>query len=151
MLALDRPSGTLRRTAGALVVAVTFALLTACGGGGGSSAGGTSASSTPAGTSAGGGSSSSGQTVTATEADFSITLDNGDLSAGTYDITIVNNGRATHDLVVERDGNQVAASDTVGPGDSTTLTVDLTPGDYVFFCSIGNHRAMGMETDVHVG
>jgi uncharacterized cupredoxin-like copper-binding protein len=150
VLALDRPSGTLRRTAGALVVAVALALLTACGGGSSSSAGGTSASSTPVGTSAGGGSPSSGQTVTATEADFSITLERSDLAAGTYDITIVNKGHATHDLVVERSGSQVAASDTVAPGASTTLTVDLTPGDYVFFCSISNHRAMGMETDVHV-
>jgi plastocyanin len=146
VLVPDHRRGTLRRTAGVLVVAAALALLTACAG---SSSTGTTASSSAAGTSAGG-SSSSGQTVTATEADFSITLDRSDLAAGTYEITIVNNGHATHDLVVERDGGQVAASDTVAPGASTTLTVDLTPGDYVFFCSIGNHRAMGMETDVHV-
>lgn len=146
MLALDHGRGTLRRTAGVLLVAAALALLTACGGG---SSTGTAASSSAAGASAGG-SSSSEQTVTATEADFSITLDRSDLAAGTYDITIVNNGHATHDLVVERDGSQVAASDTVAPGASTTLTVDLTPGDYVFFCSIGNHRAMGMELTVPV-
>jgi hypothetical protein len=126
VLALDHRRETLRRTAGALVAAAALALLTACGGG--SPTGGTAASSSAAGTSAGG-SSSSEQTVTATEADFSITLDRSDLAAGTYDITIVNKGHATHDLVVERDGSQVAASDTVAPGASTTLTVDLTPGD----------------------
>ena len=38
----------------------------------------------------------------------------------------------------------------IGPGDSTTLTVDLEPGQYVFYCSVGNHRGMGMEVTVTV-
>jgi plastocyanin len=28
--------------------------------------------------------------------------------------------------------------------------VTLESGDYVFYCSIGNHRSMGMETTVSV-
>lgn len=53
--------------------------------------------------------------------------------------------------MVERDGEDVAASDTIGPGESTTLTVTLDEGEYVFYCSIGNHRSMGMEVTVQVG
>jgi uncharacterized cupredoxin-like copper-binding protein len=52
--------------------------------------------------------------------------------------------------VVERDGEGVAASDAIGPGESTTLAVTLDPGQYVFYCSIGNHRTMGMEITVEV-
>jgi plastocyanin len=88
--------------------------------------------------------------ITATEADFSITLDEDSVAAGDYDVQVVNEGGATHDLVVERDGEDVAASDPIGPGESTTLTVTLEPGEYVFYCSIGNHRAMGMEMTVEV-
>jgi plastocyanin len=131
---------TARRLArGAAALAICAAFLTACGGN--DSSGSQAAKS---------GSSSGGLTITATEADFSITLDEDKLSAGTYDIDVVNKGHATHDLVVEKDGKNIGQSDTVGPGKSTTLTVTLQAGDYVFYCSIGNHRSMGMETTVSV-
>jgi uncharacterized cupredoxin-like copper-binding protein len=43
-----------------------------------------------------------------------------------------------------------ATSDKIGPGESTTLMVDLDAGEYVFYCSIDGHRAMGMEKTVTV-
>ena len=63
---------------------------------------------------------------------------------------MVNNGSATHDLAVEEDGTIKATSDKLAPGESTTLTVDLDAGEYVFYCSIDSHRAMGMEITVQV-
>jgi plastocyanin len=30
------------------------------------------------------------------------------------------------------------------------VSVALAPGEYVFYCSVGNHRAMGMELTVQV-
>ena len=132
---------TARRLArGAAALAICAAFLTACGG--------SDSADTQASTKSG--SSSGGQALTATEADFSITLDKDKLTAGTYDIDVVNKGHATHDLVVAKDGKNIGQSDTVGPGKSTTLNVTLESGDYVFYCSIGNHRAMGMETTVSV-
>ncbi|UOY01719.1 cupredoxin domain-containing protein [Blastococcus sp. PRF04-17] len=90
------------------------------------------------------------RTITATEADFRISLDRPDLSAGEYEVVVVNAGGMTHDLVVERDGEQVAASAGIAPGDSATFTVTLEPGTYVFYCGVGNHREMGMEISVEV-
>ncbi|MGY1669354.1 cupredoxin domain-containing protein [Geodermatophilus sp. SYSU D00710] len=90
------------------------------------------------------------RTVTATEGEMYIDLSESSFTPGEYTIEVVNEGNATHDLVVERDGQDVAASDTIGPGESTTLTVTLEAGEYVFYCSIGNHRAMGMLTNVTV-
>jgi uncharacterized cupredoxin-like copper-binding protein len=52
--------------------------------------------------------------------------------------------------VVQRDGADVASSDTIAPGQSTTVSVALAPGEYVFYCSIGNHREMGMSLTVTV-
>ena len=143
----------LARGAAALTICVAF--LTACGNDStGAQAGGTSAGTstrTTASTSAPPGSSTKdAQSITATEADFSITLDADTFAPGTYQVQVVNHGHATHNLVVERNGNDVEKSKAVGPGESTTLTVTLESGTYVFYCSIGNHRQMGMETTVSV-
>ena len=89
-------------------------------------------------------------TITAVEDDFSISLDTEELTAGTYEIEVVNEGSASHDLVVERDGEDIAATEILSPGDSATLTVDLAAGEYVFYCSVANHRGMGMELTVDV-
>ncbi|MFP5369231.1 MAG: cupredoxin domain-containing protein [Actinomycetes bacterium] len=90
------------------------------------------------------------RTVTATEGEMYIELSTEDLSAGSYTFEVVNEGSATHDFVVERDGEDVAATETIDPGGTSTLTVDLAPGEYVFYCSVGNHRAQGMEVTVTV-
>ncbi len=79
-----------------------------------------------------------------------IELSEDSFSAGSYTIEVVNEGNATHDLVVERDGADVAATENIAPGQSATLTVTLEAGEYVFYCSVGNHRAMGMEVQVTV-
>jgi uncharacterized cupredoxin-like copper-binding protein len=87
----------------------------------------------------------------ATEVDFAIELPQTELAAGSYTIEVVNEGDATHDLVIEdAGGNEVAASEVIAPGQSGTVEVSLQPGEYVFYCSIGNHREMGMEVAVTV-
>jgi uncharacterized cupredoxin-like copper-binding protein len=42
------------------------------------------------------------------------------------------------------------ATDGIDPGGSTTLAVTLETGEYVIYCSIANHRAMGMEITIEV-
>jgi uncharacterized cupredoxin-like copper-binding protein len=51
---------------------------------------------------------------------------------------------------VERDGTVTTATDGIDPGGSTTLAVTLETGEYVIYCSIANHRAMGMEITIEV-
>ncbi|MGY1815048.1 cupredoxin domain-containing protein [Blastococcus sp. SYSU D00820] len=152
------------RRAAAGVLALGIGLLSACSGEaddptvaapGSAADGGSASSSAPAAGSDAATSPSTGgeaetETITAVERGMSIELDEDSFSAGSYTIEVVNEGDATHDLVVERDGEDVAASDTIGPGESTSFTVDLAPGEYVFYCSVGNHRAMGMEIAVTV-
>lgn len=90
------------------------------------------------------------RTISATEEEFSVSVDEESVPAGSYEIEVVNAGSASHDLVVERDGEDVAATEILDPGDSATLTVDLEPGEYVFYCSVGTHRSLGMETTIEV-
>ena len=90
------------------------------------------------------------ETVAVTEGEMFIQLSEDSFSAGTYTFEVTNTGNMQHDFVVEQDGEDVAATDVLRPGESTTLEVDLTPGEYVFYCSVGAHRAAGMETSVTV-
>ena len=147
-----------RPARGLAVLAVALAALTACSDGGEDPVGtATTSAAAPtssteetdaaAPTSA---DAAESQSVTATEGEMFIELSTEEFAAGSYTFEVVNEGSATHDFVVERDGNDVAGTDTIAPGSSTTLTVDLEPGEYVFYCSIGNHRAMGMEVTVTV-
>ena len=149
-----------RRAPAAAVVAVAVALLTGCGGDepdadaaatttSESSAEATSESSSPAGETSENESSETAA-VEVSAVDFSFELDEDSFSPGTYEITLTNEGGATHDLVVEQDGEDVAASEQIGPGESSTFEVTLEEGEYVFYCSVGNHRSMGMEVPVQV-
>ncbi|MGY1742530.1 MULTISPECIES: plastocyanin/azurin family copper-binding protein [unclassified Blastococcus] len=166
---MTRPTGPTRRARrlGVGLLAAALCLLSACGddddggdGGGGSaaetsqsetSASETAASSAPAGSSApASGSEQAGGTLEVTSVDFSYELPSEEMAAGEYTIDLTNGGNATHDLVVERDGEDVAATDQIGPGQTSSLTVTLEPGEYVFYCSVGNHRSMGMEVTVTV-
>ena len=91
-----------------------------------------------------------GEVVDAALVDFAIELDEESFEAGTHEFAVTNAGDASHDFVVERDGEDVAATEVLQPGQSGSVTVDLEPGTYVFYCSVGNHRAMGMEVTVEV-
>ncbi|MEX5721312.1 cupredoxin domain-containing protein [Geodermatophilus maliterrae] len=144
-----------RRCGAVLVIAATLGALTAC-------SGGSDAPDAAAPSSTGTSSSTGGPATPAPETpassslpaglvDFAIEMPETELEAGTYRIDVANDGRASHDLVVEdAGGSEVAATEILTPGGSGTLEVTLEPGEYAFYCSVGNHRGMGMELVVTV-
>ena len=147
----------LRRAGAAAVLAVAAALLSGCGGDEpetSSTATTTSESSAEESSPAAGGTTESEpagtQALEVASVDFSYELTEDSFAPGTYEITLTNEGDSTHDLVVERDGEDVAASEQIGPGETSTFEVTLEEGEYVFYCSVGNHRSMGMEVPVQV-
>ena len=90
------------------------------------------------------------ETVAVTEGEMFIELSEDSFNAGTYTFEVTNTGSMRHDFVVEQGGSDVAATEVLQPGQSATLEVDLAPGEYVFYCSVGAHRAAGMEVPVTV-
>ena len=63
-------------------------------------------------------------------------------------LILVNNGRMSHDFVV--DDTDIATS-LAGPGKSVSVEFTIEEaGSYTFYCSVGNHRALGMEGTLEV-
>lgn len=153
------PGTRARRVPAVAVLGVAAVLLTGCGGDSGTAPDATASSSSsavettessPAPGATSESESAETQTIEVSSVDFSFDLAEDTFSPGTYEITLTNEGGATHDLVVERDGEDVAASEQIAPGESSTFEVTLEEGEYVFYCSVGNHRSAGMEVPVEV-
>jgi plastocyanin len=63
--------------------------------------------------------------------------------AGTITIHLTNDASVPHDIGVKGNGVE-EVSDTVTEGD-ISLTVELEPGTYTFYCSVPGHEAGGMK------
>jgi plastocyanin len=89
------------------------------------------------------------QTVQVSESEWKIQLPKTTLKAGKYTFDDKNDGKVPHNLVVQGTGVEEATSD-LAPGQSESLTVELKPGTYDFFCSIPGHKQLGMDQKVTV-
>ena len=91
-----------------------------------------------------------GETVQVSETDFAIDPANPTVQAGTVTFEVTNDGQAPHNLEVEGNGIEAELEADLAAGESGTLTVDLQPGTYEWYCPVGNHAEMGMEGELTV-
>jgi plastocyanin len=123
----------------ALMLAAGVLTAAGCGGdddnGGGGSSGGTGTSSSS------GSSSGGGKTLTATaDPGGAISWDKSTLSAkaGKVTLKIVNQSSTPHAIEVE--GNGVEEETKTVTGGDATVTVDLKPGKYEYYCPVPGHK-----------
>ena len=87
--------------------------------------------------------------VVAEEYDFA--LSRRTVYAGPATIQLANFGEDPHDLRLHRVGRtKTFALGEVSPGDSSDLRTTLSAGKYVLWCSIADHRALGMQAQLVV-
>ncbi|MGH2924588.1 MAG: plastocyanin/azurin family copper-binding protein [Solirubrobacterales bacterium] len=66
-------------------------------------------------------------------------------TAGKNTIDFTNQSSLGHDVcVADSGGKEVGCSDVI-TGGKTTLSVDLKPGTYTYFCSVPGHEDAGMK------
>jgi mono/diheme cytochrome c family protein len=69
---------------------------------------------------------------------------NAEAPAGPLTINSVNESQVPHDIALEGGGVN-EKGETVQDGGTSTIEVDLRPGEYTFFCTVDGHRQAGME------
>ena len=142
-----------RRWSAALAALLLVSLtLAACGGddddGTATSGGGATAAQT---TDGGGGGDAGGASTTlavAAAESGGLSFDRSELTAraGSVTVTLDNPSGNQMPHAVEIEGNGVEEeTETIDPGARASVTVDLRPGRYVFYCPVGQHRQAGME------
>ena len=87
-------------------------------------------------------------------------------SAGSVKLVVRNTGSIVHDLQIlktdlapdklpvdnakAKEDGKVSGTPGINPGESTTLTVELQPGNYVFICNQPGHYSLGTRLQVVV-
>jgi uncharacterized cupredoxin-like copper-binding protein len=90
------------------------------------------------------------ETIEISETDFAlepstVTVD----EPGLYTFRAVNDGGTEHALEVEGEGLE-EMTESLAPGESAELTVELKQGRYELYCPVGNHAELGMEGSISV-
>jgi plastocyanin len=84
--------------------------------------------------------------IQVTAKEYYYTLSTRSAPPGAAVIEFVNYGEDPHDMRVQRaGGGRLYKTPVLQPGAYYDLTVKLVPGHYQLWCSIANHRQLGMQ------
>ena len=83
--------------------------------------------------------------------EFYFALSRRTVPAGPAIVELVNFGEDPHDMRLQRvGGTHVYRTPQVQPGKYYDLSVKLLPGKYLLWCSIADHRQLGMQATLTV-
>jgi plastocyanin len=82
--------------------------------------------------------------LSASPTDLAYETDSLSSAPGEVTIEFDNPTAIDHDVAIEQDGAELGKSDLVAEG-KTSVTAQLPPGTYTFFCTVPGHREAGME------
>ena len=118
----------------AATIAVAAVLAAGCGGSGGG--GSSSAGSTPA--------NAQVVEIDVAQSGLAFTKTTATANAGTVELKSKNPQSLSHDISIKGNGVDEQGN-MVSSGGVSTVTVDLKPGTYTFYCSVPGHEEAGMK------
>lgn len=65
--------------------------------------------------------------------------------AGNVTIDFTNKSPVPHDVVIAKGSAKLGQTKTITASEDKSVVVKLTPGTYVYYCSLPGHRGAGME------
>lgn len=66
-----------------------------------------------------------------------------EVTAGTVEMELVNEGTIEHNVVIEELGDELVVA--AAGGESASGSIELEAGTYTYYCNVAGHRAAGME------
>jgi len=126
-----------------LVLLATSLPLAACGGGNGRPNAAAVDTSQPSGANTGD-ATAGGATINVTLKEMTVALGKTRAAAGTITFVVQNAGHAPHNFAIKGNGVEEQIP-VLEPGQSTTLTVELSPGTYEYECAVPGHAMAGMR------
>ena len=84
-----------------------------------------------------------GEATAVSLTDFAIDPANPTTKAGRVTFSVTNDGQAPHALEVEGNGIE-EETEVLNGGEADELAVELQPGEYKWYCPVGDHAAQGM-------
>jgi plastocyanin len=82
--------------------------------------------------------------------ELQLQLSRATLAAGQAIVEQYNAGSDPHNLILERKGTVAFSFETLDPGGDQRQTVNLTHGTWTLYCSLLNHRDLGMQATLTV-
>jgi hypothetical protein len=83
--------------------------------------------------------------------EFHLVLSRPSVRTGRVEIELQNDGEDAHDLRLRRiGGTRTYSIPDTKPGAHRTIKLALLPGRYRLWCSVANHRALGMQAVLRV-
>jgi uncharacterized cupredoxin-like copper-binding protein len=141
-----------RRLVALLVLGAAFAVPIAGCGGSSNDSSTSSAASNASTTGTAAAATGPGGTVDLAATEYKFNPSDPTVKSGQVTLKETNDGQTTHSLEIEdvTPGHDQKLEGDVAPGQSGTLTVNLKPGKYEFYCPISNHKELGMEGEITV-
>jgi uncharacterized cupredoxin-like copper-binding protein len=97
-----------------------------------------------------GGGGGAGGTVNLSGTEFKFTPSDPTAKSGEVTFNLTNDGSTTHSLEVEGPDEEQELESELQPGQSGSLTINLPPGTYEFYCPVDDHKGQGMEGEITV-
>ena len=89
--------------------------------------------------------------VQAKSDEYSIVLSRQKVPTGLVKVELVNFGEDPHDLRLRRvGGTHTFSIPLTGPGKRRSIAIRMRPGRYQLWCSVADHRQLGMQTSLRV-
>ena len=83
-------------------------------------------------------------------AQLQLQLSRASVAAGTTIVEQYNSGSDPHNLILQRQGAVAFSFPSLDPGGDQRQTVNLTPGTWTLYCSLLDHKALGMQATLTV-
>ena len=83
--------------------------------------------------------------VTESATEFKFSKPAATAKAGNVTVNLTNAGTTAHAIEIEGTPKGDVKTNVISPGQSATLTANLKPGKYEFYCPVDSHKQQGMK------